>query len=54
MQAVATGLAAGDSRRASPRELVALRYYRRFLDEVCAHEEARAEAAAPAAEMRGP
>ena len=31
--------------RQAARELVALRYYRRFLDEVDAHEEAREEAA---------
>ena len=32
---------------ASARELIAIRYYRRFLDEVAAHEEAAAAAAQP-------
>jgi molecular chaperone HscB len=45
--AVAAGLAgtpAAESLEAVGRELVALRYYRRFLDEVAAHENAAVEA----------
>jgi hypothetical protein len=33
---------------------VALRYYRRFMEEVALHDDAVAEGAAPAVEMRGP
>jgi molecular chaperone HscB len=54
MQIVHDGLAAGDHARVAG-ELVALRYYRRFMDEVALHEDARDDAAdgAPGAEMRG-
>jgi len=53
MHAVAAGLASGDLARVAA-ELVALRYYRRFMDEVALHDDAVAEGAAPpAAEMRG-
>jgi molecular chaperone HscB len=55
MQVVHDGLAAGDHARVAG-ELVALRYYRRFMDEVAVHEDARDDAATAAAgaEMRGP
>jgi len=52
MRAVADGLAAGDHARVAA-ELVALRYYRRFMDEVALHDDAL-EATAGAGEMRGP
>jgi molecular chaperone HscB len=44
MQAVTEGLAAGRLDEVA-RELVALRYYRRFMDEVALHDDARAESA---------
>jgi molecular chaperone HscB len=54
LQAVTEGLAAGDHARVAG-ELVALRYYRRFMDEVALHDDARdAAATGPGAEMRGP
>jgi molecular chaperone HscB len=48
MAAIAAALDAGtpEGRAAAARELVAFRYFRRFLDEVDAHEEAQAERAA--------
>ena len=52
MRAVAEGLAAGDHARVAA-ELVALRYYRRFMDEVALHDDAR-EATDGAVELRGP
>jgi hypothetical protein len=53
MHAVASGLVSGDLARVAA-ELVALRYCRRFMDEVALHDDSVAEGAAPAAEMRGP
>ncbi len=53
MQAVASGLVSGDLPRVAG-ELIALRYYRRFMDEVALHDDTVAEAAPPSAEMRGP
>jgi hypothetical protein len=53
MQAVAEGLASGDHPRVAA-ELVALRYYRRFMDEVALHDDAQVEEAAAGAELRGP
>jgi hypothetical protein len=53
MHAVASGLVSGDLARVAA-ELVALRYSRRFMDEVALHDDSVAEGAAPAAEMRGP
>ena len=53
MHAVASGLESGDLARVAV-ELVALRYYRRFMDEVALHDDAVADGAAPTAEMRGP
>jgi molecular chaperone HscB len=53
MQTVAAGLAAGELDRVAA-ELVSLRYYRRFMEEVSLHDDAVADAAAPAAEMGGP
>jgi hypothetical protein len=56
MREVAAGLAAGDHSRVAA-ELVALRYYRRFMDEVAVHDDAQettAGAKAAAAETRGP
>jgi len=52
MQAVAEGLASGDHARVAA-ELVALRYYRRFMDEVALHDDVR-DLAAGAVELRGP
>jgi molecular chaperone HscB len=53
MHAVASGLESGDLARVAV-ELVALRYYRRFMDEVALHDDAVADGASPTAEMRGP
>ena len=52
MRSVAEGLAAGRLDDVG-EELVTLRYYRRFMDEVALHEDARAEMAVTT-EMRGP
>jgi molecular chaperone HscB len=51
MQEVAQDLTAGRFQSAADR-LVAIRYHRRFMDEVALHDEAIADAA-PATEMRG-
>jgi molecular chaperone HscB len=54
LRAVAEGLAGGDLERVA-RELVALRYYRRFMDEVALHDDSLTDGApVAAAEMRGP
>jgi molecular chaperone HscB len=53
MQAVSAGLAVGDHARVAT-ELVALRYYRRFMEEVALHDDAALASADGGAEMRGP
>jgi molecular chaperone HscB len=54
MRAVAEGLAAGRLDRVAA-ELVALRYYRRFMEEVALHDDSLSEGApVTVAEMRGP
>lgn len=52
MQAVSAGLVGGDHARVAA-ELVALRYYRRFMDEVALHDDAAFASAGSGAEMRG-
>ena len=53
MQAVTTGLAAAGQLDRVADELVALRYYRRFMDEVALHDDAVADGLPAAAEMGG-